>query len=440
MIQLKRKVCFLLILMMAIFPWGGSAPSVDSRESQGDIEFVTESLNGYLLGYMSWGVKDMGLDSLQEKLEQYGQPLPEVKVAVIDSGINTSNRYLKGRYTDDGYNFLNNSADINDDQYHGTMVSGIIADGTSSNVKIMPLKVNDASGKGNMKNVEKAIYYAIEHHADVINLSISAEDPNRTLTILDKAIDDAEKEGIIVVAAAGNQQGDSAYRYPANKENVLTISSIDKNHRVAENANKGTTIDFALPGVMIFAPYKRIMFADSGTSLAAPHASAAAALLKTWDKSLHQEDVKEILKKYAVDLGEPGYDTTYGWGTISLSGFDPMTEPKPTQNPTVVPTEDLTEAPTQAPTDAPTEQQTEVQTTVQTNPPSEMPLLIGDVDRDGAVTIVDATCIQRQLASLACEVFDARAADVDADGKITILDATYIQRLLAGIVSAPIPC
>ena len=263
----------------------------------------------------------MGLDVLQKKFEQKGN-LPEVKVAVIDSGINTSNKYVKNRYTNDGYNFINNSTDFNDDQYHGTMVSGIIADCTSSNVKVLPLKVNDASGRGNMNNVKKAIYYAIEHNADVINLSLSSEDPNRKITVLDDAIADAVSNGLVVVVAAGNQSGDTAYRYPANKDNVITITSIDKNDKIADSANTGADVDFALPGVLILAPYKRLMMVDSGTSLAAPHAAAAAALLKSWCKHLNQDQVVDILKQYSVDLGAKGFDNTYGWGMINLSKFN----------------------------------------------------------------------------------------------------------------------
>ncbi len=290
---------------------------------------VQEALNSYSLGYMSWGVKSMGLDKLQEKLEKSGKELPEVKVAVVDSGINTSNKYVKGRYTDDGYNFIDKNTDIEDSNYHGTMVSGIIADATSSNVKVLPLKVNNKNGTGYMSNVSKAIYYAIEHNADVINLSLSAEDPNHSVTVLDDAIDAAVKKGIVVVVASGNQSANANDRYPGNKDNVLTITSVDKNNNIGENANTGSCVDFALPGVSITAPYKRIMFVDTGTSLAAPHAAAAAALLKTCNKKLNQDDIKEILINYSVDLGENGFDNTYGWGIINLADFDiNSTEPE----------------------------------------------------------------------------------------------------------------
>ena len=419
----SRLLGILLVIAVILTSFGVLLPA--NAAEQEDMEFVTESLSNYLFGYMSWGVEKMGLDDLQEKLEKTYKNLPEVRVAVIDSGLNTSNKYLKNRYTNDGYSFLDNTTNINDDQYHGTMVSGIIADGTSSNVKILPIKVNDKSGKGKLSDVSKGIYYAIEHGADVINLSISAEDPRHTATILDEAIQAAVDAGIVVVTAAGNQGGDTADRYPARLDNVLTITSVDKNNRIAENANTGDAVDFALPGVSVRAPYYSLSFIDSGTSLAAPHAAAAAALLKTWDKSLNQYQITEILKQYAVDLGAKGFDSTYGWGMIDLSRFDLNT---------VKPTEPPTEAPTEITTDAPTDAPTEIMTDAPTEAPTEKPVLLGDVDGDGEVTIFDATAIQRYLAGILSGPFNEEAADIDGDGDISIFDATYIQRMLAGLL------
>jgi len=323
---LSLLLSFIIVFSVCVF--SGTKLSVTDEQ---DI-CVQEALNNYWLGYMSWGVKSMGLDKLQEKLEESGRELPEVKVAVVDSGINTSNTYVKGRYTDDGYNFIDKNTDIEDSNYHGTMVSGIIADATSSNVKILPLKVNNKNGTGYMSNVSKAIYYAIEHNADVINLSLSAEDPNHSITVLDAAIDAAVEKGIVVVVASGNQAANENDRYPGNKDNVLTITSVDKNNNIGENANTGSCVDFALPGVSITAPYKSgllSMFIDTGTSLAAPHAAAAAALLKTCNKNLNQDDIKEILINYSVDLGDSGFDNTYGWGVINLADYDiNRTEPE----------------------------------------------------------------------------------------------------------------
>ena len=179
---MKKTALRMLSLLMAI-TMVLTVSSIGASSAEIDDTSDTAALNNYRLGYMSWGIKHTGLDVLQEKLENSGKPLPEVRVAVIDSGVNTDNRYLEGRYID-GWNFINNTEDYADDQCHGTMVSGIIADGTSSNVKILPIKVNDENGKGLVSNVAKGISYAVEHGADVINLSLSASDPKHTLTLL----------------------------------------------------------------------------------------------------------------------------------------------------------------------------------------------------------------------------------------------------------------
>lgn len=324
---MKHKKILSAVLAVMMLCSGAAALQAAGHTPEGEAEVVTESLTNYRLGYMSWGVKKMGLDKLQKKLEASGKELPEVRVAVIDTGLNTSNKYLQGRYTEDGYNFVKNNTNIFDDNNHGTMVSGIIADGTTSNVKILPIKANNQDGSGKMEDVKKAIYYAIEHNADVINMSLSAEDKNHSMTILDDAIDAALAKGIVVVAAAGNQGGNVADRYPANKDSILTIGSINQLNHIARSSNRGATVDFALPGALVTAPSGNAIEIASGTSFSAPHAAAAAALLKTWDKSLTQDDIEGILKQYAVDMGKKGYDETYGWGMIDLSSFGLDGEP-----------------------------------------------------------------------------------------------------------------
>lgn len=372
------------LVFSAVTCAGGCADTVEQKP-----ELTTESLSNYSLGYMSWGIRHMGLDKLQEKLEKSGKELPEVRVAVLDTGIKKSNRYLQGRYTDDGYNFIANNTDFDDDQYHGTEVSGIIADGTSSNVKILPIKVMDDKGDGKMADTAKGIYYALDHGADVINLSLSGDDKNHTYHSLDDAIAEAVARNVVVVVAAGNQGGDASLRYPANKDNVITVTSVYRNNTLGLLANYGAPIDFALPGMNVLVPHRSIMMLDSGTSLAAPHAAAAAALLKTWSKDLNQEQIVEIFKQYAVDLGNPGFDTTYGWGMLDLSSFD-----------------------------------------INQEPPAA-PYTLGDANCDGAIDIRDVTCMLRLLALVNQGTFDKRAADLNFDGKVTIDDATILQSVLA---------
>ena len=130
-------------------------------------------------------------------------------------------------------------------------------------------------------------------------------------------------------------------------------------------------------------------------------------------------------------------------GDGMLDNVDPYpTDPNntpPTQDPTQpstqVPTQAPTQEPTQPTTQDPTQPPTEEPTKPPTQEPSNSPMLLGDVDGDGTVTIIDATCIQRQLASIPSFAFIEALADTDGDGETTILDATYIQRWLANLPS-----
>lgn len=428
---MKKTVLRMLSLLMALIialtvgSIGASSAAVDDTSDTG-------ALHNYRLGYMSWGVKAMGLDVLQEKLEKSGKALPEVIVAVMDTGLNTANRYLEGRYID-GYNFINNTPDYNDDQYHGTEVCGVIADGTSSNVKVMPLKVMDDKGDGKMQDTAKAIYYALDHGADVINLSLGGNDENHTYHSLDAAIAEAVSRGAVVTVAAGNENCDASLRYPANKDNVITVTSVYRNNSLGLLANYGSVVDFALPGMNILVPHKTGLtsaFLDSGTSFAAPHAAAAAALLKTWDKSLNQAEIYEIFKQYAVDIGDKGRDDTFGWGMLDFSDFDiNATYERPTEPP--VPTEAPTEAP--EPTEAP----------VPTEAPTEAPssYVLGDVDGNGTVNTLDVTYLMRALAMIDTPFSEQELlrGDVDRNGTVNATDTVLLRKYLVQMtVSYPI--
>ena len=115
-----RRLSVLSVILAAIMMMSAVCVHVSAAEAD---QAESGALNNYLFGYMSWGVKHMGLDVLQEKLENSGRELPEVLVAVIDSGINTSNILLKGRYTD-GYNFINNTTDFEDEDTESWMYYG----------------------------------------------------------------------------------------------------------------------------------------------------------------------------------------------------------------------------------------------------------------------------------------------------------------------------
>ncbi len=248
----------------------------------------------------------------------------DIVVAVIDDGIDLHHKDLKNQIILPYDIVLNRKSFIPIGAGHGTHVSGIIAGtlnngvggtGIAPNVKIMPINVFDGES-ALYSDVIKGIQYAIDHDADIINLSIGGTEPSE---ILNDAIQRAFKAGILVVAAAGNE-GKNIYDYPAAYDHVLAVSATDSSDKIADFSNYGTDIDLAAPGTRIFStlPDNEYGFL-SGTSMATPVVTGVAALVWAANPSLTNVQIEEQLYKTAVDLGPKGKDIYYGYGRINAS-------------------------------------------------------------------------------------------------------------------------
>ncbi len=268
------------------------------------------------------GTAEIGADAFCERLRNEKTELPEIRVAVIDSGIYAEHAWLKGRVLSKGANLCSGiSADASDDNGHGTHCAGIIASGTPENVMLLPVKVLDRSGYGSLLSIYCGLMYALEQNADVINFSLGGygESP-----LLDEAVDMIAEADIPLCNAAGNDQKNVRYVYPAYSEKVITVSAVDREHHLAEFSNYGSTVDFAAPGVEIVSSVigsPTAVDGDSGTSMATPFVTAAVADLLSYDPAMTTKQIYDNLRSNAVDLGEPGFDEQYGWGEISLRDF-----------------------------------------------------------------------------------------------------------------------
>ncbi len=148
----------------------------------------------------------------------------EINVAVLDTGVDYTHPDLKNRVLKSkGYNFVDNNSDTMDDNGHGTHVSGIIAANANDNigiagidgtldVKIIPIKVLDSNGEGDVNDIVKGIKYAADNGADIVNLSFGANEKSKLIA---EAISYAKSKGAFVVAAAGNDNEDSDNISPA---------------------------------------------------------------------------------------------------------------------------------------------------------------------------------------------------------------------------------
>lgn len=274
----------------------------------------------------SWGVPYMGFDALKVQAGEKGYQNP-VTVAVIDTGINKSNFMFRGRtISPNSYNFVSGNKKTEDLIGHGTHVSGIIADSTPANVQILMLKVANEKGLSSLLTIKTAMQYAVKLHVAVINLSLGFIDAEASkYNYLNGIIDKAYEHGIPVCAAAGNVESGGVnvkYCYPACYDKTITVAAFNQDGTVANYSNWGNAIDFAAPGTEIYsADYKGTLRGMSGTSMAAPHITAAIAYIKMMQSNLSVSGVYKELKTYCKDMGVRGKDTDFGWGCPILSNL-----------------------------------------------------------------------------------------------------------------------
>ncbi len=228
--------------------------------------------------FHSWGAEEMGFRAMVSFAEKVS--CRDVTVAVIDSGV-YGHSLLSGRILKQGFDYVDQDYDSsNDGTGHGTHVAGIIADCTPGlPVSILPIRVLDNNGNGQISNVINAIREAVSSGASVINLSLASWSHSEALHC---EILDALGAGVTVVIAAGNQGTDVSEVCPGHIQasGVITVGSVEMDGTVSSYSNYGSGVDVYAYGTEIVSCSRAGGFtAQSGTSMAAPHISAAAAIL-----------------------------------------------------------------------------------------------------------------------------------------------------------------
>jgi subtilisin family serine protease len=336
-------------------------------------------------------------------------------VAVVDTGVALDHPDLVDRFLrrDDGsivgLDLVDEGGDAGDEHGHGTLVAGVIAAtaddghgiaGVAPLASIVPIRVLDQAGAGRSEDVGRAIRWAADRGADVINVSLEAvggeDGAERLPGVPDDAVRYADERGAVVVAAAGNRPG-AAASYPEDSPIVL-VGGVDRD----DDASRFATVDrpdgLVAPGVEIVSTWCRRTpdgcdVASSpyglaeGTSFAAPHVSGVAALLAA--TGLDAPAIRERLLADAVDLGAAGPDRTYGAGRVDAAaslGFETAGRtPAPTP-----PAPDDPSAPAPAPAPAvptvPSEEPSGEEVVVTDPPPDDGPV---GADADGDPEPVD---------------------------------------------------
>ncbi len=258
-----------------------------------------------------------------------------IKVAVVDTGVLGTHEDLAGSVVA-GIDLASDQATYDhadngevDPAGHGTHVAGIIAAhpnngvgiaGAAPGVKIMPVRVLDATGSGSSSNVAEGIIWAAEHGARVINLSLGGG-PSPGMQV---AIQYALSKQVLTFAAAGNSYQDGNQpSYPAAYPEAIAVAAINQSSQHASFSNTGSYVDISAPGDLIWSTYGQghAQYAlMSGTSMATPFATATAALILGEKPSLGAAELRQIVEGSATDLGPAGRDNTYGYGLINPRG------------------------------------------------------------------------------------------------------------------------
>lgn len=256
-----------------------------------------------------WGLYDIGMHLMWH---QDFEVLGTVKIAIIDTGIDYEHEDLIGRVNVSlGYDFVNDDTDAYDDNGHGTHVAGIIGATANNNigivgvmgtlpVEMIPVKVLDENGSGNIEDIVAGIEYSIELEVDIINMSVGAY-------LFDAELRDvllkAKEAGIVVVTAAGNDNVKTNYSTLTRNEVTFTVGATNRKHEKASFSNYGRFVDIAAPGTQIMSTVPNNEYeAWDGTSMATPIVTGVIGYLMTVEPDLTPEKITLLLSQTAEPL------------------------------------------------------------------------------------------------------------------------------------------
>lgn len=259
-----------------------------------------------------------------------------VTVAVLDTGVDMTHP-LYANHLVAGYDFVDNDTDpseveqgldtnnngkIDDGFGHGSHVAGIVHT-IAPGANIMPVRVADSDGHAELFSIIQGIEYAVRNGAQVINMSMSIQEPSQMLI---DWINYARQAGVVVVTSAGNDNSNQLL-FPATESEVLTVTAVDHNFKKSAYANYGQRVDVAAPGDYIISAMPGGDYvARSGTSMAAPIVAGQAAIIFELvpDASVQYVHHRVVNKVRDISYANPGFNNKMGkgmadvWDSITL--------------------------------------------------------------------------------------------------------------------------
>lgn len=261
-----------------------------------------------------WGVKRVGAPNVWRSYQGSG-----VRIGIIDTGISPHpDLRVRGRF-----NAIAGTPDT-DENGHGTHVSGTASAlnnsfgvvGVAPKARLYSVKAFDASGSAFVSDIVEALEWCISHNMQVINMSFGIREVSDTVK---EQIERAYRKGIVMVASAGNDGPNTdQIDFPARLPQVIAVAASDIGNKVASFSNRGRGIAVTAPGVDICSTLPGRSYGKmSGTSMAAPHVTGAAALLLSKNRKLSPARVRQVLRSTAKRLS--GYSSlAQGAGLVQV--------------------------------------------------------------------------------------------------------------------------
>ncbi|MCU7554477.1 S8 family serine peptidase [Alteromonas sp. ASW11-19] len=259
--------------------------------------------------------------------QQLNQPdTSAMKVCVIDTGISAGHEDLPNQ--NNGLTGDSNGPAVgnwyNDGHGHGTHVAGTIAAydngygsiGVYPGVNLHVVKIFDDNGGWTYaSNLVSAIDQCVDAGAKVVNMSLGG---GGSSSFENNAMQQFEDDGILLVAAAGNA-GNTSKSYPASYDSVVSVAAVGSNGTRAWYSQHNDQVEIAAPGSGVYSTGKNNNYRNmTGTSMATPHVSGAAALLWSFYPQCSNKQIRDLLNMAAVDKGDAGRDNKYGHGLLDV--------------------------------------------------------------------------------------------------------------------------
>ena len=276
-----------------------------------------------------WGSKVTGTYDVVDYIEsKYNvSDLPEIKVAVIDTGVDWNHPFLKGRIIKSGFSVAGNGENFNEyetEDGHGTSVAGVIVDNTPDNVKVSVYRHYDKNWVSSVSYTVTCLLKAFEEGANIINMSFGHTFLSGTeYNFLNDALEYVHSNGCVLTASSGNTGNDIDYmrRGPGGMESPITVAASNSYSMPTSWSTHGNSVDYMAPGeyVPVIKPNNRYRL-SYGTSFSAPFTAASVALLMILYPDETNIQLERRLESSADKCDLAAAEKMYGYGILDVIG------------------------------------------------------------------------------------------------------------------------